>query len=119
MDVKLRLTVMSGVEDGQSFECASSQGDGKLASDAWTISIGRLDECDIRLSNDTYVSREHAFLHWRNDHWWLEDCQSRNGTFVINETDFFQDRPVRGIVHLETGCLFRVGRTWLRIESDN
>jgi len=118
VDYKLRVMIMSGVEDGSLHEFASKRGDGHVESDKWTITIGRREENDICLRNDTFISRSHAKLHQLRASWWLEDCDSTNGTFVGNENDFFDDLPVKGIIHLDEGQLFRVGRTWLRIQSD-
>ena len=108
--------IMSGVDDGSLLEFASDGGDGTVSEDRWSLSIGRRDENDICLSNDTYVSRQHANLHWKDQRWWLEDCESTNGTFIPNPNNFFEDSPVKGIIPIEKGQLFRVGRTWLRIQ---
>jgi pSer/pThr/pTyr-binding forkhead associated (FHA) protein len=42
---------------------------------------------------------------------WLEDEGSRNGTFVEKDKE-----PVRSRVNLRPGSLFRIGRTWLRLD---
>jgi pSer/pThr/pTyr-binding forkhead associated (FHA) protein len=39
----------------------------------------------------------------------LEDAQSTNGTFI-------DDDKIEGRVEILPGQLFRVGRTWLRVE---
>ena len=114
-EINLNIMVMSGVDDGVLLACHSSS-DGESTVDKWTIAIGRRDENDICLRNDTYVSREHARIHFKNASWWLEDCDSTNGTFIENPDDFFDDQPVKGIVQIAEGQLFRVGRTWLRIQ---
>lgn len=114
MDLKLDVMVMSGVDDGLLLSLSTVNGDGLLFDDKWVISIGRREDSDICLRNDTYVSRQHAFLHWEHERWWLEDCKSRNGTYV-EDTD--GDAVVLGIVPISPGQLFRVGRTWLRIQE--
>ncbi len=119
MDGKFSVMIMSGVEDGYIFTFGSANGDGKLMEDSWTITIGRRDENDLCLNSDTYISRHHANLHWKSGQWWLEDRTSTNGTFLDNDEDFFEDQPVKGIVPLEAGQLFRVGRTWLRIQVED
>jgi predicted component of type VI protein secretion system len=108
--------IMSGVDDGTLLEFDTSSGDGDTAEDRWTLQIGRRDDNHIVLKNDTYVSRRHASLHWKNERWWLEDYNSTNGTFQTNDANFFEDTPVKGIVPLEVEELFRVGRTWMRIQ---
>ncbi len=117
MNRKLKLIIMSGVEDGSVLEYATAKGHGNAVSDKWTLTIGRRDENDICLRNDTYVSRQHAKLHLKDRDWWLEDLDSTNGTFIENPDDFFDDQPVKGFVRIGEGQLFRVGRTWLRIQA--
>jgi len=114
---RLTVTIMSGVDDGTTFELRpESDGDNKNGS--WTISIGRHDDNDLCLRNDTYISRKHACLHWRHNRWWLEDCRSTNGTFLEDDEDFFADkRVINKEVPLDHKQLFRVGRTWLRIQA--
>jgi predicted component of type VI protein secretion system len=46
-----------------------------------TITIGRSPECDIEL-NDRQVSRFHARISWHEDHYELEDLESKNGTHL-------------------------------------
>jgi pSer/pThr/pTyr-binding forkhead associated (FHA) protein len=116
LEHRVTLMIMSGVEDGSSLEYSTDQADGLLSEDRWTISIGRRDDNDICLRNDTYVSRQHAYLHWLEETWWLEDCESTNGTFLDNPENFFEDQPVKGRIKINNGQLFRVGRTWLRIQ---
>ena len=44
-------------------------------------SIGRRPECEVFL-DDVTVSRDHALLIMRSDHFYLDDCGSLNGTYV-------------------------------------
>lgn len=44
--------------------------------------IGKSDSCKIRIENDGLVSRKHAQLSYEKGILWIEDCGSRNGTFV-------------------------------------
>jgi pSer/pThr/pTyr-binding forkhead associated (FHA) protein len=48
------------------------------------ITIGRHPSCEWMLPNDT-VSSRHARLVFHHDQWWLEDLDSRNGTFLNGE----------------------------------
>lgn len=109
------ITIMSGVDDG-SLRKFDSGSDGVSNQDHWRISIGRLPENDLCLRFDTYVSRHHAFLHYREHRWWLEDNKSRNGTFIENALDSLSDQKIRSIIPIEHQQLFRVGRTWLRLQ---
>ncbi|QPC81008.1 FHA domain-containing protein [Phototrophicus methaneseepsis] len=117
MDIHFTIIIMSGVEDGTQLPF-STEADGDKYDDQWKLSIGRREDNHLRLRNDTFVSRQHAFLHWRNNQWWLEDNNSTNGTFLENEADFFNDIPVKGIVPIADGRMFRIGRTWLRLQTD-
>lgn len=112
-EIQINVAIMSGVEDGMILEMAYG-GNGSKTAQGWTLSIGRREENDVCLRNDTYVSRYHALLHYRNGAWWLEDCNSKNGTFV---EDADEDARVSGTIPLEAGQFFRVGRTWLRLQS--
>lgn len=117
LHIQIDLMIMSGVDDGSIITYKSNQGDGRMSEDSWTISIGRKDQNDLCLRNDTFVSRTHAKIHFKIDRWWLEDCDSTNGTFIENTKNFFDDMPVKGIIPIEIGQLFRVGRTWMRIQA--
>ncbi|MBC8100509.1 MAG: FHA domain-containing protein [Armatimonadetes bacterium] len=114
--LKINVMVMSGSEDGTLLKYAASKGDGTLHEAHWTITIGRQEDSDIRLNGDTYISRDHARLHCISGQWWLEDCGSRNGTFITQPADFFRDTRVRSMLPLENGQLFRIGRTWLHLQ---
>ena len=117
MEIKLDVMVMSGVEDGSLLKYNSSSGDGQTSPQKWTLTIGRRDDNDICLRNDTYVSRQHAKIHWQEQAWWLEDCDSTNGSFIEDAENSFEDTRVHGTIPIITGQLFRVGRTWLRIQA--
>ena len=102
---QIEVALMSGRQDGAvlTFERL-------LDSDEPTvISIGRREGSDVCLNYDSQVSREHAALICDRETFWLEDKQSTNGTYV-------GDEKITGRVQIEPGQLFRIGRTWLRIE---
>src|SRR5438105_3981471 len=46
-----------------------------------TVTLGRLPDCEVVLS-DTNVSRRHAEIHLRGDHYVLVDLGSTNGSKV-------------------------------------
>ncbi len=48
------------------------------------VTIGRHPSCEWVLTNET-VSSRHARLVYHHDQWWLEDLNSRNGTFLNGE----------------------------------
>lgn len=109
--------IMSGVEDGTILHF-DSETDGTVINDQWKLTIGRREDNDMPLQNDTFISRHHATLHWRQEQWWIEDRNSTNGTFVEQEDNYANDERIFGFRHIPEGQLFRVGRTWLRIQAN-
>ncbi len=117
MSIKLRITVMSGVDDGKQFVLVLGK-DGVLQDHAWSLSIGRSDNNALWLRNDTFTSRSHAILSWRDGLWWLEDKNSTNGSFIENPHDFFDDLRIIGLVQIEISRMIRIGRTWLWLQME-
>ncbi len=113
MEARLDVTIMSGVDDGTVFRITSEEGAAILPDGTWVVSIGRHDDNDICLINDTFVSRHHARIHCREDGLWLEDCGSTNGTYI--ETPI-EDLQIDQIAPIAPGQLFRVGRTWICVK---
>jgi pSer/pThr/pTyr-binding forkhead associated (FHA) protein len=103
LGVRLTVSIMSGVEDGLQLNYSTENGDGQITDDKWVISIGRREDSDICLRNDTFVSR------------WLEDLGSTNGTYLEHEET---EARVKGTIPIDPGFLFRIGHTWMRIEPD-
>src|SRR5690606_21437366 len=114
LDKTLELMVMSGVDDGMLLRFSAENGDGLIEDSTWIVRLGRRDDNDVCLRHDTYSSRYHARLLWKDNRWWLEDCDSKNGTFIENGEE---DARVNGTIPIEPGQLFRVGRTWFRIQQ--
>jgi len=48
------------------------------------VRIGRAEACDVQVGGET-VSRVHARLFVRDRQWWIEDCNSTNGTHHWDE----------------------------------
>ncbi len=111
----LEVMIMSGVEDGLPLNYSIENGDGELTNDGqrWVIRIGRREDSDVCLRNDTFVSRVHAYIIWERERWWLEDNNSTNGTYVANGD---LDARVQGTIPINPGDLFRIGHTWMRIQ---
>ena len=112
--MELLIMVMSGPDDGRTISLDPDLGDGFVAADGtWTVVMGRREECDISIPFDTQVSRQHALLRITAEHEvWLADASSRNGTFV-DKTRIEEPTLVT------PGELFRLGRTWLRIQPES
>lgn len=117
---EISITFMSGPLDGKRLTFPQPQ-----IGQETTLVIGRREGCDIYLPFDHQVSRVHARLICSArpvttvDNtsqpiilmFWLEDVDSRNGTYIEKD-----DAPVIGRVSLRPGTLFRIGRTWLRLD---
>jgi pSer/pThr/pTyr-binding forkhead associated (FHA) protein len=52
-----------------------------FAVDREHMTIGRRPDSDVFL-DDVTVSRDHALIVRRGEHWFLDDCGSLNGTYV-------------------------------------
>jgi pSer/pThr/pTyr-binding forkhead associated (FHA) protein len=57
------------------------------------VTIGRGEDCDIVL-DDRQISRIHARVVWRADHYEIEDLNSKNGTH-LNGRDVTSPQPLR------------------------
>ena len=71
-----------------TLEISLMNGDGKSEELRFTspdIVIGRHPSCEWVLANET-VSSRHARMVYHHDQWWLEDLNSRNGTFLNGAT---------------------------------
>ncbi len=114
----ISITFMSGPYDGKTLNFDQPE-----VGDELVLKIGRRDDCEIHLPYDSQVSRLHAALGCKalpasaTDSapdamalsFWLEDSGSRNGTF-IDKLSITERRDIR------PGTLFRVGRTWMRLD---
>jgi predicted component of type VI protein secretion system len=115
----ITIMIMSGVEDGTTIDL-NPKTDGTISSNMdWILTIGRKDDNDLCLRNDTFVSRYHAKLMLHDGGWWLEDIRSTNGSFTEDEADKFNEIRFEGTIPIERGQLFRLGRTWLRLQPDD
>lgn len=120
MTREISITYMSGPYDGKTLNFEQPEiGEERI------LLIGRREGCDLHLNFDSQASRVHARLGMMSIPvtasesvenpfmlgFWLEDGNSRNGTFVEKDKN-----PIKGRISLRPGTLFRVGRTWLRLD---
>ena len=74
--------------------------------------IGRNEpELTLDLIGDPWVSRLHARLDFHDDHWWLADAGSKNGTWL-------ERVQVTSEVPIAPGQILRVGHTELLFSDD-
>ena len=68
-------------EDGELVPVRITRAGESFPVDRERMTIGRRPDSDVFL-DDVTVSRDHALLVARGDHWDLDDCGSLNGTYV-------------------------------------
>jgi len=73
-------------------------------SEADNITIGRAGHNDLALPGDATVSTDHARIAREDQHYWLQDLSSRNGTYL-------GDRPIGNRTLIGPGIRFQVGAT--------
>lgn len=87
--------------------------DGPLAGSHMALSgledftLGRAEDCDFVLGDD-YASSRHARLFRRGSQWFVEDLESRNGTFVAGSRI---DQPE----HVGVNTDIKLGRSTVRL----
>lgn len=117
---EISITYMSGPYDGKTLRFEQPE-----PGEEMILSIGRREGCEIHIPYDNQVSRVHARLGIVAQEvtatesvtspyilsFWLQDNGSRNGTYIEREKEV-----IRGRMSLRPGTLFRIGRTWLRLD---
>lgn len=91
---------------------AKKGNDGEQKYNFWQtdITIGRSPNCDISLADDS-LSALHARISYHHTQWWLEDLDSKNGTF-LNKS------PVSVPTVIITDDQFKCGNTLFTIRID-
>jgi two-component system, cell cycle response regulator len=84
------LTVLTGTATGQMFKVPKA------------ASIGRAPSCEVRIDDDG-MSRTHARFRHEGNRAWVEDLNSRNGTFVNGQR-------ISEPVELHDGDKIQIGR---------
>lgn len=89
----------------------------RIAIERFPYVIGRHPDCDHQLSHGM-ISRRHCALVARGNHVWVEDLDSRNGTFINGER-VQQPQPIRdGDVLSVAHVAFKVSVPTLAEASD-
>jgi len=95
-----------------------------------TTLIGRDSTCDLQLTGDPFISRQHAEIQVKSDGIYIVDLRSRNGVFIIAtrwensepDTPYFRvgnnlfKKMVRGEEKLENDDIVLIGNTELRVK---
>jgi VWFA-related protein len=95
---QLRFTVVRGEENRPPYEVNLTD----------RLVIGRADNCDVPLTDDKEVSRNHCELTLEDEVIRIADLGSKNGT-LINGV------PISGSYQLQNDDIILVGRTELRV----
>jgi len=100
----VRITVMSGAEDGKIFELEKTP-----------IILGRHPDDDVCLPYDSRVSRHHARITQKGDSYSIEDVGpegkgSTNGTYV-------GDKRIAPKTVISSGEMILLGSIWIRFEA--
>jgi len=74
------------------------------------FTVGRLEENNLCLPDDSYVSSRHARLYRIDGHVVVEDLGSTNGTFVNKE-------PISGVTKVRIGDRVQIGGVILEAEK--
>jgi pSer/pThr/pTyr-binding forkhead associated (FHA) protein len=99
----VELMIMSGPDDGTLLKLVTPR-----TADGYVI--GRKEDCDVMLPYDSQISRNHARLYFHDGGWRVQDMGSKNGTY-LGKQKIEQSVPVK------VGQMFRLGRTWLRLQA--
>lgn len=69
-----------------------------------TTTYGQAEDCDVRITDDPYVSGRHArIVETLSGQVWLEDLGSTNGTWIGQRRVYREP--------LDDAAVFRIGRT--------
>jgi len=71
------------------------------------LTLGRSTNATV-LIQDTRISRVHCRLICKDDRFWVEDCDSRNGTHI-------NGMPVEQRTEIKPGAVIRIGHTMMRL----
>lgn len=74
------------------------------------LTIGRSDQCKVRVEGDTYVSSVHARIFQRDGSYMVEDLGSTNGTYLNR-------RRITAPAELQRGDRVKVGKTVLEMRK--
>lgn len=102
-----RQTEMARLQKAPQITLQGSNGVGLYKFTKHEVMIGRDPTHDISL-NDKTVSTQHARLTYHHNHWWVEDLESTNGTFLNQE-------PVSSPAIIVTGDQVQCGQVLFKI----
>jgi len=91
-----------------SYQCSGKVYNYPMNSDF--INIGRdPEQCDMIISHDSYIGRNHAIVYNKKDNYYLVDLASINGTFI-------NAQRITGVIGLRDGDTFKLANTEVTIQ---
>lgn len=120
--IEISIMFMSGLYDGEVKVFSSQDPHDGIYDEhkRWILRIGRkTDGNDLVIEQDATISRTHACLTYHDGQWYLQDNGSRNGTFLDSATLLEGQQVKETPVPIQVGELFKIGRTWLRIQAES
>jgi class 3 adenylate cyclase len=96
----LRIAVLTGPNKGQQHRF-----------DRFPVVIGRAPDCSVTVVGDERVSRAHARIRQAPEGLFLEDLQSKNGTYV-------DETRLTAPLHLTAPKVVRIGHTLMQCEIE-
>jgi len=102
----IKITVLSGAEDGKVYRFEKNP-----------ITLGRHQDDDVFLPDDSRVSRHHARITKEDGSYFIEDIGpqgkgSTNGTYV-------DQTKITGKTPIITGQIVGIGTLWIKFETRN
>ena len=99
-----------GKAPGKAVVVEGTSLEGKSFSLTGELTIGRSDQCQVRVEGDTYVSSVHARIFPRDGSYMVEDLGSTNGTYLNR-------RRITAPAELHRGDRVKVGKTVLEMRK--
>ncbi|XP_055301031.1 nibrin-like [Sitodiplosis mosellana] len=81
-----------------------------LLNNTRKYTVGRVPQCDLRLADDTSVSREHAVIHRSSSGVRVEDTGSKYGVFINDGINTNTEIAKNTAIDLQIGNIVRFGR---------
>lgn len=99
-----------GKAPGKAVVVEGTSLEGKTFALSGELTIGRSDQCQVRVEGDTYVSSVHARIFQRDGSYMVEDLGSTNGTYLNR-------RRITAPAELQRGDRVKVGKTVLEMRK--
>ena len=95
----IKLKIISGPMNEEEFLLHTNR----------SILLGREDCCDIKLTEDNFISRKHAIIFVIDSKIYIDDLKSRN-SIIVNGNN------INGLTLLNIGDVIKVGNSEILVE---